>query len=259
MTVSNNANKLKTYNIIAGVGLALFLSTFFLSFPLAIAGVIGIVGYCVLLSFTALGFLMFGIGLSVSVITHNDQVSTPSENIVELSDSIVLPISDNVAPSNTLENNRKRDEREAFIKAESAMLAKYRDVADILNVRLPVPSLRFWQNQTNISQTVPLSLALNLARNGDENYETNSRFSPSCTVAAKVAMMLVDPKNSEIKYEIIAEIKKLDLNNFTQEKKDKLIDTLNRGQELLKYYDEASSRNVEAFCDHLDRTPWSTT
>lgn len=66
-------------------------------------------------------------------------------------------------------------------------------------------------------------------------------------------------KNSEVKSEIIAEHIKLDLPDFTKEKKDKFIDTLNRGEKLSQYCEEASNRNAEAFCEYIRQTPWSTT
>lgn len=259
MASENSNNKSRFYYIIAGVGAVLFFSTFFLSFPLAITGMIGIVGFSILLSFTALGFLMIAFGLAAGSL--NEQRSAPSNSNNVLNESVKLPNTKTVTtldtPANTESaNKRERDAREARSKQETAMLAKYSDVAAVMNVRLSTLSLRFWQNNAN---SIPSLLASNLAREGDKNYETNSRFAPSCTVAVKVAMVLADTKNYEVKSEIIAELQKLDLNNFTQEDKNRLTNTLNRGEELLKHYDEVTRSNVRAFMEHLDQTPWSST
>jgi hypothetical protein len=242
------------------IGFVIFVTAIILPFPLALTGTIAFVGFCIITSFTVIGFIIGSIGYRILLNTDNAKVSSLTKNIVKLKhESMDLPSTYSAAPNKTPVNTWAQAESKAFFKAQSALLAKYSDIANILNVRLTVRSLGFWKSQENSTPTIVVLLASELVRIGHKTYEINSRFAPLRTVAEEVAMALADLKNSEVKSEIIAELSKLDLPDFTKEKKDGLIDTLNDGEKLLRYCKEVSRSNADEFYEFIHQTRWSST
>ena len=126
-------------------------------------------------------------------------------------------------------------------------IEKYSDIAEVLVVG---NSASFWSNSNII-----YSLAFSLAVKGQEDYKNNSQLSPMRTIAETVAMKLADPKNILVKAEMISEIQKLKIHDFTEEKRQQLLDTINRGEEILRKFEEISNRSAQSYYDEITQTP----